>query len=114
MRRRGYDVAEIVTRHLRTLLVGVALSDSCLWLPVVERGVGVLGKRALNAQMLETEMEKLLRASARDNVRDIASKPTFAGARPGPQRSTPLQGAATTQRSTSLRRKYRDRGHVPV
>ena len=111
---RGYDVAEIVARHLRTLLVGVALSESCLWLPVVERGVGVLGRRALNAQMLETEMEKLLRASARDNVRDIASKATFAASRPGPQRSTPLQGAATTQRSTSLRRKYRDRGHVPA
>jgi len=111
---RGYDAAETVVRHLRTLLVGVALSDSCLWLPVVERGVGVLGRRALNAQMLETEMEKLLRASARDNVRDISSKATFAASRPGPHHSIPLQGGATSQRSTNLRRKYRDRGHVPV
>jgi hypothetical protein len=106
---RGYDLSESVARHSRTLLAGVALSESCLWLPVVERGVGVLGRRALNAQMLESEMEKLLRAGALDNVRDISSKATFAGARPGPQRSTPLQGAATAHQSTTLRRKYRDR-----
>ncbi len=106
---RGYDLAEPVARHSRTLLVGVALSESCLWLPVVERGVGVLGRRALNAQMLETEMEKLMRASALDNVRDISSKATFAGARPGPLGAATLQNASTTQRSTTLRRRYRDR-----
>ncbi len=106
---RGYDLADSVTRHKRTLLVGVALSESCLWLPVVERGVGVLGRRALNSQMLETEMEKLLRASALDNVREISSRATFAGARSGPQRSTPFQSAIATPGPTILRRKYRDR-----
>jgi hypothetical protein len=106
---RGYDLAEPVARHLRTLLVGVALTESCLWLPVVERGVGVLGRRALNPQMLESEMEKIMRASALDNVRDISSKATFAGARPSPQGPKTLQHASTTQRSTTLRRKYRDR-----
>jgi hypothetical protein len=106
---RGYDLAEMVTRRSRTLLVGVALSESCLWLPVVERGAGVLGRRALNAQMFETEMEKVLRASALDNVRDISAKTTFGGARSVPQHSPTLHHATTTQRSTILRRKYRDR-----
>jgi hypothetical protein len=106
---RGYDLADAVTQHSRTLLVGVALSESCLWLPVVERGVGVLGRRALNAQMLESEMEKLMRASALDNVRDISNNATFAGGRPGPLGTATFQHASSTQRSTTLRRRYRDR-----
>ncbi len=36
---RGYDLAEPVSRHSRTLIVGVALTESCLWLPVTYRGV---------------------------------------------------------------------------
>ena len=44
---RGYDLTEIVARRSGTLLVGVPLSESCLWLPVVERGALVLGRRAL-------------------------------------------------------------------
>jgi hypothetical protein len=57
---RGYDLAEIVARRSGTLLVGVALSESCLWLPVVERGVNVLGRRALNARSLEVELDFVL------------------------------------------------------
>jgi hypothetical protein len=53
---RGYDLADSVAVHSRTLLVGVALSETRLWLPVVERGVNVLGRRGLNAHMLEAEM----------------------------------------------------------
>ena len=40
--------------------VGVALSESCLWLPVIERGVNVLGERALSHAMLEAELDRLL------------------------------------------------------
>jgi hypothetical protein len=57
---RGYALAEAMARHSNTLIVGVALSESCLWLPVVERGVPVLGKRAFSAAMLEPELDRLL------------------------------------------------------
>jgi hypothetical protein len=149
---RGYDIAGPVTRHSRTLLVGVALSESCLWLSVVERGVSVLGKRALNAQMLEAEMERLLLDSARDIASAVSSNSTLPGGRvaqmpsaaarhaapPGHETNahrravtvlpamatfqagtslrpvTALPGSATTQRPILMRRKYRDRDHVPI
>ncbi len=57
---RGYDLADIVARRGGTLLVGVALSETCLWLPVVERGALVLGRRALNARALEVELDLVL------------------------------------------------------
>jgi hypothetical protein len=57
---RGYELSEMVTHQSGTLLVGIALSESQLWLPVVERGQNVLGKRALYASMLESEAQKLL------------------------------------------------------
>jgi len=57
---RGYELAEVVARRSSTLLVGVALSESCLWLPVVERGDYVLGLRAVNSQALELELELIL------------------------------------------------------
>jgi hypothetical protein len=103
---RGYDIAASVASHSRTLMVGVALTESCLWLPVVDRGRYVLGKRGLNVQALESEMEALLasqaRSFARDSVREIVHKVAFMPERPGPQRVS------------HLRRKYRDRGVVPL
>jgi DNA-binding response OmpR family regulator len=63
---RGYDLAESVVQRAATLLVSVALSESCLWLPVVERGERSLGRRALNPQMLECELEMLLSGAHRD------------------------------------------------
>jgi hypothetical protein len=63
---RGYDLAESVERLATTLLVSVALSESCLWLPVVERGERSLGRRALNPRMLELELETLLSGARRD------------------------------------------------
>jgi len=57
---RGYELAEAVARRSGTLLVGVALSESCLWLPVVERGDYVLGLRAVNSQALELELDLIL------------------------------------------------------
>jgi hypothetical protein len=103
---RGYDLGDLIVEHLRSLFVGVALSESCLWLPVILRGVHVLGKRALNPPTLELEMETLLGAQARENARnsvlEISRKSTFVDARPGPERST------------IMRRKYRDRDNVPI
>jgi hypothetical protein len=57
---RGYALADATRQQSGTLIVGVALSESCLWLPVIERGVTVLGKRALSQTMLEPELDRLL------------------------------------------------------
>jgi hypothetical protein len=90
---RGYDLAEIVARRSGTLLVSVALSASCLWLPVVERGVNVLGRRALNARALEVEL---------DFVLDIR----ILGALKGTIPSARLRnGRELSDRTTSPRRK---------
>jgi hypothetical protein len=92
---RGYDVSEAVMRHSGTLLVGVALSESLLWLAVVERGARVLGKRALNASTLETELEKLLATLSNENAGEIIRNP-----RPGANRPS-LQRAALPERRKS-------------
>ncbi|HEX4073971.1 MAG TPA: hypothetical protein VHX49_01090 [Candidatus Acidoferrales bacterium] len=57
---RGYALADAMKRQSGTLIVGVPLSESCLWLPVVERGLGVLGKRAFSPAVLEIELDHLL------------------------------------------------------
>ncbi|HEX4002292.1 MAG TPA: hypothetical protein VHX36_06560 [Candidatus Acidoferrales bacterium] len=57
---RGYALADAMKRQSGTLIVGVPLSESCLWLPVVERGVVVLGKRAFSPTTLEAELDRLL------------------------------------------------------
>jgi hypothetical protein len=57
----GYDLAPILTRQQGTLYIGVALSETCLWLPVVERGLQSVGDRAMNSAILETEVARLLR-----------------------------------------------------
>ena len=56
----GYELAPILTRQRGTLYIGVALSETCLWLPVVERGVRSLGARAMNSGVLETEVVEIL------------------------------------------------------
>ena len=98
---RGYDLADSVSRHSRTLIVGVALTESCLWLPVIYRGVQVLGKRALSADMLSEELDAMLAmqtgAQLRDGVREFARPLIIVPPRPGPQPVGPI------------RRKFRDR-----
>jgi hypothetical protein len=56
----GYELAPILMRQRGTLYVGVALSETRLWLPVVERGVWSLGDRAMNSALLETEVSEVL------------------------------------------------------
>lgn len=98
---RGYDLAESVSRRSSTLIVGVALSESCLWLPVVYRGVKVLGRRALAPEVLETEIKDLLGMKTsdphRDGVREIYRRLPLMPEAPGPQRAS------------LMRRRYRDR-----
>jgi hypothetical protein len=55
----GYDLAGLVGRQAGDLFVGITLTDM-LWLPAVERGVFVLGHRALNANVFENEVELAL------------------------------------------------------
>src|SRR5579862_9232536 len=57
---RGYALSGAMQRQSGTLIVGVPLSESCLWLPVIERGVAVLGNRAFSPTMLELELDRLL------------------------------------------------------
>jgi hypothetical protein len=57
----GYDLGPIISRQGGTLYVGVALSETRLWLPVVERGVRSLGERAINSAILESEVVEVLR-----------------------------------------------------
>lgn len=57
---RGYDLADAVAQQSSTLLVSVALSESCLWLPVIEHGERSLGQRAVAPEMLGFELETIL------------------------------------------------------
>jgi DNA-binding NtrC family response regulator len=57
---RGYDLTDVIARRSLSLLVGVMLSGSYLWLPTVERGVRTLGARAVTPFLLEETMEDML------------------------------------------------------
>jgi len=81
---QGYGVAEIVAQQSITLMVGIPLSESCLWLPVIEWGVKVLGGRALNADALEAELEIFLAVGARERAGEVAKGFSSPAMRPGP------------------------------
>jgi hypothetical protein len=57
----GYELAGLIEQQRGYLFISVHLSETCLWLPVVEGGVRSLGKRALNPLTLATEAEFILR-----------------------------------------------------
>lgn len=67
---QGYDLMDGVGSCSGSLLVCVSLSESCLWLAVIEEGERVLGKRAVNQHMLELELEHLLCNSAKKRATD--------------------------------------------
>jgi hypothetical protein len=68
---RGYELTDPVARRSCTLLVAISLSETWLWLPVVERGARVIGERAVPADLLEPELEELLSRRARENSRAV-------------------------------------------
>src|SRR3984893_18367992 len=68
---RGYELTDPVARRSCTLLVAISLSETWLWLPVVERGARVIGERAFPADLLEPELEELLSQRARENSRAV-------------------------------------------
>jgi len=87
---RAYTMTEAVVRRDGTLLVAIALSESCLWLPVVDLGAKVLGTRALNPEQLEQEAEKILRARDRELLRALPPSAQPPPRRAGvPRRKTP-------------------------
>jgi len=59
----GYDLAALIAQQSGNLFISVPLSETCLWLPVVEHGVRSLGQRALNPLTLATEAEFILRTA---------------------------------------------------
>ena len=71
---RAYAMTQMIARRSGTLIVAIALSESCLWLPVVEQGRRVLGTRALHPEQLEREAEKILRASEPKQLRALTTE----------------------------------------
>jgi DNA-binding response OmpR family regulator len=92
---RGYEVADLVMRRAGTLIVGVALSASCLWLPVVEQGARVLGSRALNAHMLESELEAILAARERAHEGESVAGTRISSDRAAPPEVLPRRKGAS-------------------
>lgn len=93
---RGYDLADCVARQLGTLLVGIALSENALWLPLIDRGQRVLGSRAIGARMLEAELIKELTARALER-----GAPPVMPPQPQPKRAAPPRTAAPKRKNAS-------------
>ena len=82
---RGYDLADCVARQLGSLLVGVALSENALWLPVIHRGHRVLGTRAIGSRMLEAELISELTSRALVRGASAVTTPPLMPTQAGPQ-----------------------------
>ncbi len=96
----GYELAPMIARQGGSLFIGVTLSETCLWLPVIEKGERSLGKRAMNPTMLEAEVSELLRAlKATEPAATIDSRPT----------GLPLGGSNDVRRTAVL---YFERGGI--
>jgi hypothetical protein len=92
----GYELAPVVERQSGNLFISVALSETCLWLPVIEQGARSLGKRAVNPWVLETEVETVLRV---DSDRMAGVRDRFSGGIPADS----LPGASGVARSAAVR-----------
>jgi len=67
----GYELTDPVARRSCSLFIAISLSETWLWLPVVERGARVIGERAIPADSLEPELEELLSERSRENSRAV-------------------------------------------
>jgi DNA-binding NtrC family response regulator len=99
---RGYELTPAVLESSGSLLVSIALSESCLWLLAAEQGVSSLGERAISPGMLEWEIAGFL------NQRE-ESVAAAAGAAPGLAAKHPSHGAVGNQ-ARKLRPPF-DKGH---
>jgi DNA-binding NtrC family response regulator len=93
---RGYELTDPVARRACTLLIAISLSETWLWLPVVERGARVIGERAFPADLLEPELEELLSERARENSRAVRR-----GRSPGSERRISKQIMPPRHRNVS-------------
>jgi DNA-binding response OmpR family regulator len=109
----GYELASLIGRQAGTLFIGVSLSETCLWLPVVEKGSRTLGRRAMNPTMLEAEMRQLLRPVRESNTEWNYDTESDAEQRPLAFATGPLRAdlvAGVIQDESILR----ERGRVPM
>jgi len=95
----GYDLMDSVIERAKSLLVMLNLSEGCLWLPVVERGVKTLGECALHPGTLEVAMEGVVSAiggsRSREKTGRGASRVARGKSKRGrPSRCQPLWGGA--------------------
>lgn len=109
----GYELASLIGRQAGTLFIGVSLSETCLWLPVVEKGSRTLGRRAMNPTMLEAEVRELLRPRRGSDTEwnpqgDAEQRPMAFG--PDPLRADVMVGVI----QDSLVRRERGSGRAPV
>jgi len=93
---RGYEFAGLAIRQKVSLLVGIALTDHSLWLPVIDRGSRVLGSRAIGAHLLQNELVKTLTARALERGGE-----TFAPPAAEPKRAAPPRAASVKRKATS-------------
>jgi DNA-binding NtrC family response regulator len=95
----GYELTKWATQQELTLMVGLQLTDTLLWLPVVEAGERSLGSRALNPVMLEGEIEKLL--SSIDETRAHGARERVLRATSGPVLKGELMSGTGRRKSTT-------------
>jgi CheY-like chemotaxis protein len=69
----GYELAPLIAQQGGSLFISVSLSEACLWLPAVERGLRLPGRRALNPLTLAVEAELILRAGDTAGVRPASN-----------------------------------------
>jgi hypothetical protein len=94
----GYELTTWATQQELTLMVGLKLTESLLWLPVVECGQRSLGSRALNPVMLEGEIERLMWAM--DAARAAgAQEKMFRGVSSGPVLKDDTAGSGPRRKS---------------
>lgn len=102
---KGYDLSPDVAERDGSLLVCVALSESCLWLPVVIDGERTLGQLAINEHLLEHELAMLLSGSAkRTAANDQAAIAQAAGKHeiPPRRRDTSAVAASASGEATAV------------
>lgn len=86
---RAYELTHIILEMGSSLLVGVKISDGFLWLPTVERGVKILGSRAVNLVMLESTVEELLEPPGIVKIGEFVDRHNPHSARPSPKHGFP-------------------------
>jgi hypothetical protein len=112
----GYELAPLIGRQAGTLFIGVSLSETCLWLPVVEKGSRTLGRRAMNPTMLEAEVGQLLRPTRDSGVEWEPDLEGDAQRRPVGFATEPLKAdllAGVIQDNSVLRERGRGRAPMP-